>query len=199
MVKVSVIVPVYNTESYLRRCLDSLVRQTLKDIEIIVIDDASTDGSLGIIKEYVNQYHNIKVISLEENIGVGMARNLAIDIASGEFIAFCDSDDYLDDGRLEYLYSYSQENDIIYGVRVIHGLDGVMRKAKNPYGHVIIKSIIRREFIKKYKIRFPDLKKGEDTVFTKKLLSHKPMIYYAPDNGVYYHYCKRIGSLSDYK
>lgn len=103
--KVSIIVPVYNTEKYLRRCLDSLVNQTLKDIEIIIIDDKSPDNSILIIKEYENKYDNIKVIHNKTNKGIGYNRNLGIKKASGKYIMFIDSDDYVDITLCEKLYN----------------------------------------------------------------------------------------------
>src|SRR5699024_6015694 len=94
--KVSVIVPVYNSELYLKDCLDSLVNQTLKDLEIIIVDDASTDKSLKIIMEYKNKYPNIiKVFQNEQNKGQGASRNVGLSLATGEYIGFLDSDDYV--------------------------------------------------------------------------------------------------------
>ena len=92
--KVSVIIPVYNVEEYIGLTLDSLVNQTLKDIEIIVIDDGSTDNSRQIIEDYEKKYKNIRVI-LQENSGPSRARNRGVEEATGEYLAFVDSDDYL--------------------------------------------------------------------------------------------------------
>jgi len=103
-VKVSVIVPVYNVEKYLRRCLDSIVNQTLKDIEIICVNDGSTDSSFEILKEYKSKDDRIKVID-KRNEGVSIARNTGIDIASGDFIGFVDSDDWVDLDFYEKLYA----------------------------------------------------------------------------------------------
>lgn len=101
MKKVSLIVPVYNSEKYLKKCLNSLVDQTLKDIEIIVINDGSKDNSEGIIKEFNDK--RIKYIS-RENKGVGKTRNEGIELATAEYIAFVDSDDYLDTHFCEKMY-----------------------------------------------------------------------------------------------
>ena len=109
MYKVSVIVPVYNSEKYIKKCLDSLINQSLKDIEIILIDDGSTDNSLEIIKKYSNKYPNIKY-KTKENEGQAVARNVGIDMATGEFISFVDSDDYIDTSMLENLYLNSLKN-----------------------------------------------------------------------------------------
>ena len=93
MAKISLIVPVYNTSKYLRKCLDSLITQTYKDIEIIVINDGSIDNSEEIIKLYRDK--RLKYIS-KKNEGIGKTRNLGIENATGNYIAFVDSDDYLD-------------------------------------------------------------------------------------------------------
>ena len=95
MPKVSIIVPVYNEEEYVSTCLDSLVKQTLDDIEIIVIDDNSTDNSLSILLDYARKYSNIKVYHNEKNIGQGATRNRGLSLARGEYIGFVDSDDYV--------------------------------------------------------------------------------------------------------
>jgi len=105
MPKVSIIVPVYNVQDYLKRCLDSLVNQTLKDIEIIIINDASTDNSLKIMREYEDKYNSIKVIDSPTNLRQGGARNLGIEIAKGDYIGFVDSDDWVNVEMYEKLYS----------------------------------------------------------------------------------------------
>jgi len=103
--KVSVIVPVYNVAPYLARCLDSLINQTLRAIEIIVIDDCSTDQSLSILQTYqTNHPDKIVLIALNQNIKQGGARNRGLDIARGEFIGFVDSDDFVDLGLYQALY-----------------------------------------------------------------------------------------------
>lgn len=104
----SVIIPVYNVEKYLKECLDSILNQTLKDIEIICIDDGSTDSSPDILKEYSNQ---IRIIT-QENGGQASARNLGINEAQGEYIAFIDSDDFIDQTMLEKLYTKAKDNNL---------------------------------------------------------------------------------------
>lgn len=115
MVKVSVIVPVYNVEKYLCRCLDSLLKQTLKDIEIICVNDASTDNSLSILYDYHLHYNNVIVVDLKENLHQGGARNKGLDIACGEYIIFVDSDDWIEREMLETLYKHaiSKQADVI--------------------------------------------------------------------------------------
>lgn len=104
MPKVSIIVPVYNAQNNLKRCLNSLVNQTLKDIEIIVINDASTDKSFKIMSQYASKYNNIKVINSPRNLQQGGARNLGMEIAIGTYIGFVDSDDWVHVNMYEKLY-----------------------------------------------------------------------------------------------
>ena len=113
MKKVSVIVPVYNTEKYLRRCLNSLVNQTLEDIEIIVIDDCSPDNSKEILKEYEKKYKDkIKVFHNKTNKGIGYNRNYGIKKATGEYIGFVDSDDWVDETMYDKLYKRAKKDNL---------------------------------------------------------------------------------------
>ena len=111
MCKISVIIPVYNVENYLKKCLDSVCNQTLTDIEIICINDGSTDNSLKILNEYEIKDERIKVIS-KENGGQATARNLGIKEAQGEYVSFVDSDDFIEPTMLEKLYTKSKNNDL---------------------------------------------------------------------------------------
>jgi glycosyltransferase involved in cell wall biosynthesis len=106
--KVSIIVPVYNVEKYLSRCMDSLLNQTLRDIEIILVDDESPDNCPGMCDEYAQLDSRVRVIH-KKNAGLGFARNSAIEIAIGEYIAFVDSDDYIDRRMYEILYNNAKE------------------------------------------------------------------------------------------
>jgi len=113
MVKVSVIVPVFNSEKYLSSCLNSLVNQSLEEIEIIAIDDCSTDNSLDILKAYEIRYPGkIKVLSNDKNYGQGYSRNIGILYASGEYIGFVDSDDYVHYHMFEDMYNGAYQNDL---------------------------------------------------------------------------------------
>lgn len=108
---VSVIVPVYNVENYLRECLDSIVAQTYRSIEVILIDDGSKDSSGEICDEYADKDNRVKVIH-KENGGVSAARNTGLDVAKGEWISYVDSDDYIEDTMLETLICLAKENDV---------------------------------------------------------------------------------------
>lgn len=113
MKKVSVIVPVYNTEKYLRRCLDSLVMQTLDDIEIIIIEDKTPDNSNKILEEYEKKYKDkIKVFHNKTNKGIGYSRNFGIEKSNGKYIAFVDSDDYVDKDFYEKLYNKAEKENL---------------------------------------------------------------------------------------
>ena len=111
MYKVSVIIPVYKAEPYLRDCLDSVVNQTLKEIEIICVDDGSPDNSAAIAAEYQQRYDNIKLIR-QENGGPSKARNAGLDAAAGEYICFLDSDDTLEVRALEKLHGIAADREL---------------------------------------------------------------------------------------
>lgn len=111
MCKVSVIVPVYNVERYLRACLDSLIHQTLREIEIICVDDGSTDESLSILQNYKEKDDRITILH-QENLGQSSARNRGLDLAKGRYVYFCDSDDYLCSDALEVCYKTALKYDL---------------------------------------------------------------------------------------
>ena len=100
---ISVIVPVYNVEKYLRQCLTSLVNQTYKNIEVVMVDDGSKDSSGLICDEYAINYQNFSVVH-KKNAGLGMARNTGLDNIKGKYVFFLDSDDYIDNNFIEVLY-----------------------------------------------------------------------------------------------
>lgn len=139
MNKVSVIIPVYNNVKYLERCLKSVFSQNMEQMEVICIDDGSTDESILILSDYANRYGNLRLFH-QENKGAGSARNLGIAKASGEFIAFLDADDfYYDNMALRKLYYTAKESGaLICGGSVcsfrngILTLDNLHREAKLP-------------------------------------------------------------------
>ncbi len=106
---ISVIIPVYNVEQYLRDCIESVISQSKKEIEIILVDDGSTDNSGKICDEYAFHYERVKVIH-KKNAGLGYARNSGLDIAIGKYIFFLDSDDWMPPETLSYLFSFAEEN-----------------------------------------------------------------------------------------
>ena len=111
--KISIIVPVYNSEVYLKECIDSILNQTFKDIEVIFINDGSTDNSVQVIKE--NMTKNNFIIIEQENRGLGAARNVGLKKSTGEYILFLDSDDYLDKYACEHMYKVAidTESDVV--------------------------------------------------------------------------------------
>ena len=106
--KVSVIIPVYNVEQYLNQCLDSVINQTLKDIEIICVDDGSTDNSFKMLEEYAQKDNRIKVIH-QKNKGAAAARNEGLYIAQGKYLSFLDSDDFFEIDMLEQMYNCAEK------------------------------------------------------------------------------------------
>ncbi len=102
---ISVIVPVYNTAPYLNHCIDSILLQTYPNIEIIIVNDGSNDSSGKIIENIVNEHQNIKYIELPMNQGLSAARNIGLEVATGDYIGFVDSDDWIEDSMYEVLYN----------------------------------------------------------------------------------------------
>lgn len=132
---VSIIVPVYNVELYIEQCINSLLRQTLSNIEIILIDDKSTDHSPEICDKYVSLYRNIKVIHKLKNEGLGMACNTGIENAIGEYIAFCDSDDYVDPYMYEKMYNCAKKynsNAVFSGIKRVSNNGAYLGKLIHP-------------------------------------------------------------------
>lgn len=179
MCKVSVIVPVYNSEKFIEKCLDSLISQTLKDIEILVVNDGSKDSSLAILKRYEAKYAPMIMVLNQENAGVSAARNKALNQAVGEYIAFVDSDDYVENDYIETLYhaAVSNRSDMVFcGYQMVRPDGTLLEKMKiselNPgdesYHYKIMTicmRIFRREFLQKHHIRFPEQVRGEDLPF----------------------------------
>ncbi|MDR1167965.1 MAG: glycosyltransferase [Heliobacteriaceae bacterium] len=207
MPKISVIIPVYNTGPYLRRCLDSVLNQTLQDIEIICINDGSTDSSLTVLKEYAAKDSRVRVINFAKNKGAAAARNAGIKAATGEYIGFIDSDDYVDLDFYEKLYERMLQTgaDIVKGadLKLVHPNGRIevdkqnvkIKQNKLNFWNQYTSAIYRREFILKNEIEFPlGLLVGEDPVFAIKaaILADKVEVI----NYAQYYYCRREGSLN---
>lgn len=178
MAKVSIIVPTYNVEQYLEQCMNSIIKQTLKDLEIICVNDGSTDGSLDILKKYASQDDRIIIID-KKNEGYGRAMNDGLDRASGEYVGIVEPDDYVDLHMYEDLYRIAEKNnlDIVKAdfYRFVCNKKGEVLKtydalSKDGTGYNIVidpkkndkifgyvlntwSGIYRREFIEKYHIR----------------------------------------------
>ena len=216
LIKVSVIIPVFNTQDFLKECIDSVVNQTLVDIEVICINDGSSDNSLEILEEYGKNDSRIKVID-QNHVGVGVARNVALDIAQGEYILFLDSDDYLDLDSLDYLYTTSEDKNLDILMFKITNFNKTGKESTSPYFEMdflseivgddvfswkdikdclfdvsvsITSKLFRKEMISD--IRFPEGLIFEDNLFSIKTLLKAQRIYFA-DKHLYH---RRIRSNS---
>lgn len=207
MPKVSIIIPVYNVEKYLKRCLDSVINQKLKDIEIICINDCSTDNSLKILQEYASKDKRIKLISLSENKGAGEAKNKGLEIAKGEYLSFIDPDDKIDLNFYEELYKKANETnaDIVKCELITIETDGTKKKSclnnlistksKFYFSYEYTSAIYKTSLIKDNHITFPsELIVGEDVVFLHKSII-KAKIIEVIDTTTYY-YFRRYNSLN---
>lgn len=203
--KVSIIIPVYNTEQYIGECIESILKQTLSDIELILIDDCSTDQSLTIIKNYADKDQRITLVESAVNTGVGEARNKGINLATGEFIAFVDSDDFVKGDMFEklYLQAIKDQADLVLCDTGTFSSDGKTKSVwhKAIYGKAELKDIfhntqptariVSRELIDRIQFRF--LKgMGEGIYF--ELMIHARHITTVPEK--LYIYRSREGSLS---
>ena len=140
--KISVIIPVYNTEKYLSRCLDSIVNQTYKNLEIICINDGSTDNSLEILKKYAKKDKRIKVLT-QVHAGQSVARNYGLKKVSGYYIGFIDSDDYIDLNYYECLYNLIKENNADIAMCGMKFVD------EDKISDNITPNIVTKDFVKK--------------------------------------------------
>lgn len=205
MYKISVIIPVFNSSLYLEKCLSTIVNQTLKDIEIILIDDGSTDNSLNIIKDYAEKYNNIKYKS-KKNEGQAIARNLGIKMASGEFITFIDSDDYIELNMLEKLYNMAklENSDIVLCDYIEEYSDkNIEKKSLYIESDDISKSyilcvagpcskIINSDIFKENNIKFLEGNIYEDLAIIPTLALYSSKISYCKE--ILYHYVIRQNS-----
>ena len=212
-IKISIIVPVYNSKVYLNKCLHSLVNQSLEEIEIILINDCSTDESIDILKEYKEKYPNkIILIDLKENKGPGGARNEGMNIAKGEYIGFVDSDDYVEKEMYEELYKLAKLGNydmVDCAFNNGHAQKLALSTTKNTWGeldiekrgHLIAYSgfvwskIIKRNILIDNNIRFRENVTFEDVDFLPVVMLHLKNVY-ASDLVLYY-YTNNFESLSN--
>lgn len=207
---VSVIVPCYNGEKYLRMCLDSLLRQTLKDIEIICVNDGSTDSTQAIMEEYAEKDKRIQIVT-QANKGLGAARNVGFDLANGEYISFIDSDDWVSENFLEDLYATAIANnaEIAVGeiIRAVPTLDGGFylsnllvhngvvcskvseekyRLAQCPAHNYVWNKLYKRDMLKKSGVRFEEGVIFEDIEWTNKVIYYLRRLVTVPQASYYY-------------
>lgn len=206
MIKVSVIIPVYNAQDYLQRCLDSVCNQTLKDIEIICVNDCSTDNSLNILREYAEKYSNMKVIDCKVNGGESVARNIGLDNASGEYLGFVDNDDEIDLDFYEKLYNKAKEcnADIAKGEVYQLNFDGTnhygdLNKKIKEYDSLLYfvyhwwTAIFKSSIVKDNNIKFIEgYPLGGDVLFLNKIVLASNSITLVDD--ALYHYHRRDDS-----
>lgn len=211
--KVSLIIPVYNVEEYVEKCLSSAINQTLQDVEILVVDDGSTDNSFLICQKFREKDDRITLIR-QKNGGLGSARNKGIENAKGEFLAFLDSDDYIDPGMLEVMYNkacrenldivtcgydrVNQRGDSMHvcGPKAVCSKDEHFRMVLSARTYsMVCNKIIKRNLFQKYQLWFPVNMYHEDVDTTYKLF------YFAGAIGVvekaFYKWLTRDGSISN--
>ncbi len=207
MPKVSVIVPFYNVEGYIEKCLETLVNQTLQDIEIILVNDGSKDRSVNIVKKFQSSYPE-KIVYLEkENGGLSDARNYAIPHAKGEYIAFLDSDDYVEKDMYQKMYELAvkENSDMVecdfyweYPNKtrkdvgeIYHGSNEMIEKIRV----VAWNKLIKKEILEDTKIQFPKGYRYEDVEFTYKLIPYIKNVSFLKEACI--HYIQREGSISN--
>lgn len=211
MPKISVIIPVYNKEKYLKKCLDSVCNQTLQDIEIICVNDFSKDKSLDILLSYAEQDDRISIINFTENKGVSSARNAAIKAANGEFVAFVDSDDFIDEDFYEKLYvkaiednsdvvkanivTLDENNNVISKCSSIELYDFVEQN-KAYFYCTFTTAIFKKSLILDNKLEFPEnIKSFEDPYFLIKLITHANKVSIL--NNTNYYYVENLNSQTN--
>lgn len=215
---ISVLVPIYNVETYLRQCLESLTGQTLSNLEIICIDDGSTDGSAAIIQEFQKSDHRIKVIT-KKNTGYGDSMNRGLKKATGKYIAIVEPDDYIDINAFEKLYSYATAYDAEV-VRANYYLNRGGKDTKLSYvkssdsGHIvnprqhtwiffqspaIWSAIYRRDFLLKHDIKFLPTPGAsyQDTGFNFKVWANATRAYFTTEAFLHYRTDNESSSINN--
>lgn len=219
MITISVIIPVFNTGKYLEKCICSILNQTLKNIEIICVNDCSTDNSLEILQNLAKKDSRIKIIDLKENKGVSNARNTGIDLAQGEYIYLIDSDDWLDENYLEAMLKKIKETkaNVIINANFVNEYADVTKRAYSKFNFltkdfeifnsktiqkffppVIWTRLYKTDYIKKYNFKFPMVKCGAEDIYFAyacDLMQEKNYIFKGP----YYHYSQHQTSAMHLK
>lgn len=220
--QVSIIIPVYNTEKYLNECLDSIIAQTFKDIEIICVNDGSTDNSLKILESYQKKHKNIKIIT-QKNGGAGKARNTGLEAAKGKYICFWDSDDIFEPKAIETLYTQAEKSEADITIcrmqmfntqtkQIIPAplsirtdlLNGKTIFSRKTIPEKIFQisvgwasdKLFKRKFLQEYNLTFPPLKSSEDAAFTLRAIMKAEKITYV-DNILMSYRVKNKKSVSN--
>lgn len=213
--KISVIVPVYNVENYLRQCMDSIINQSFENLEIICVNDGSTDGSCSILEEYKAKDHRIILVN-QENQGVSSARNRGIELSTGEYISFVDPDDYLEKDAFKIASSNLENGDIdilSWGYNPFPNPSAWYANASSPVndiyksdsvnaffngkGSVVVwNKLYKTEMIKKNLLLFnEELETAEDVEFNMITFVHASNVKFISDK-LYYYRIGREGSLT---
>ena len=215
-IKVTVIVPVFNVEKYINKCLDSIINQTLKEIEIILIDDCSTDKSGDICSEYAKKDSRIILIRNEKTLLQGPSRNIGIEIANGEYVGFVDPDDWVDLNFFEKLYNKAKtkDYDIVKTESIIVTLNAKKKKQSILNKRITTElkrgtplfllfewehttAIYKSSILHKKKIKYPKIITGEDDLF---LLNYTYYVHsISVISGVYYYYRQHSASITAVK
>ncbi|TJZ59884.1 glycosyltransferase family 2 protein [Sphingobacterium olei] len=199
--RISIIIPVYNASSYLRRCLDSLLCQTIQQFEVWLINDGSTDGSGDICDEYAKYYPNFYVHH-DKNNGVSYARNIGIENAIGKYITFVDADDYVENNFLQMMLPHNNEDFSVCGCKIIR-YDGSIDVEniscfdyeQEPFNSILNHHLARtvwgkmfkRELVNRGNLRFDtSLRIGEDTLFILNFLCNVQSVYISDEIGYIY-------------
>ena len=207
MPKVSVIVPIYNVEKYLEKCINSLLSQTLEDIQIILVNDGSKDNSGNIAKEYEKNNKDRVIYVEKENGGLSDARNYGLKYATGDFIAFLDSDDYIEKNAYEKMYNKAIEENADYvecdfiwefpnKIRVDKQYPYKNKKEMLSFVRVVAwNKLIKRQLIIDNNLEFPKGLRYEDVEFTYKLIPFINKFAYV--DKPFIHYVQRKGSIAN--
>lgn len=208
MPKISIIVPVYNVEKLLERCLDSILSQTLEDIEVICVDDCSPDNSIDILERYSAKDPRVKVFRHSENKRQGGARNTALNVATGEYIGFIDSDDYIDADFYQKLYDAAAKSDAdlaITGIikhrkqvsrtvisfdkqEVFSDTNGKFSACCCPPEFHPVNKLYRRSMLSAHDIRFQEKVMFEDVDFVARCIFHANKVVTVPGTNYRYIY-----------
>jgi len=207
MPKVSVIVPIYNVEKYLEKCINSLLSQTLEDIQIILVNDGSKDNSGNIAREYEKNNKNRIIYVEKENGGLSDARNYGLKYATGDFVAFLDSDDYIEKNAYEEMYNKAIEENADYvecdfiwefpnKIRVDKQYPYKNKKEMLSFVRVVAwNKLIKRQLIIDNNLEFPKGLRYEDVEFTYKLIPFVNKFAYV--DKPFIHYVQREGSIAN--
>ena len=188
--KISVIVPVYNCKYYISDCIESILSQSIESIEVIIIQNGSTDGTAEIIENYAKKDNRIHVINLKDNQGVSNARNLGLEQAKGDYIAFCDGDDTLPIYAYKEMYNVAlkKDADIVVGnyLEVINGNKNYIKDINSVWdvsyisymrSGAVWNRLFKRKFLYYNDLKFsPEYSHGEDTLFIAQAYSANPVI-----------------------